>query len=279
MSLHRDGTLDASDGLRLYHQAWLPDGEPVGVVLVVHGLGEHSGRYVHVAEALVAAGFAVHAFDHRGHGRSEGERTFVRSYDELLGDMVTVREAVEAEHPDRPLFVLGHSMGGNIVMGHVLDHQAGLAGMVLSGPALEVGDDLSTIELRVFRLVARIAPKFRPRALSAEAISRDPAVVAAYRDDPLVYTGRITAGLGAALIDAMGRFPARYHELRLPILLLHGTDDQLANIDGTRALEAAAVHADVTAHYYEGLYHEVFNEPERERVLGDLVAWLRANLP
>lgn len=275
---HDDGFIDAFDGLRLYRRTWSPERDPVAAVLLVHGLGEHSGRYEHVAAALADAGFVVHAFDHRGHGRSDGTRTFVRSYDELMHDMVTVRAHVEAAGPGLPLFVLGHSMGGNVVMGHVLDHQEGLAGMVLSGPALQIGDDFSPVQLTVFRLISRVAPKFRPQALSADAISRDPAVVAAYRDDPLVYTGKISAGLGAALIDAMGRFPDRYDELRLPILLLHGTEDQLANIEGTRHLEAAAVDADVTAHYYEGLYHEVFNEPERDRVLADLVHWLQARL-
>jgi lysophospholipase len=123
-------------------------------------------------------------------------------------------------------------------------------------------------------LIAKVAPGVRPEALSADAISRDPAVVAAYRDDPLVYTGKMTAGIGAALIGAMQRFPARYAELRLPILLQHGTADQLADIAGSRRLEAGAVNAEITTHYYEGLYHEIFNEPEQEAVLADTIAWL-----
>jgi alpha-beta hydrolase superfamily lysophospholipase len=118
----------------------------------------------------------------------------------------------------------------------------------------------------------------RPQALSADAISRDPQVVAAYRSDPLVFTGKITAGLGAALIGAMQSFPARYASLRLPILIVHGTADQLCDIAGSRELEAAAVNADVTSHYYEGLYHEVFNEPERALVIDDVLTWLDDHL-
>lgn len=276
MSHHTEGTLHAFDGLTIYHQAWLPDSDPTAVVMLIHGLGEHSGRYAHVAEALNDAGVAVHALDHRGHGKSEGKRVFVKSYDEFMRDLVQFRTHIEHEHPDLPLILLGHSMGGNLAVGHTLDHQAGIAGLALSGAALEVGSDLSPGKLKAFKLIARIAPGIRPEGLSAEAISRDPNVVEAYQNDPLVFTGKISAGLGAALIDAMERFPARYPELTLPILVLHGTDDQLASVDGSRALEAAAVNADVTAHYYEGLYHEVFNEPEQDQVLSDLVGWVES---
>jgi acylglycerol lipase len=276
MSQHSEATMTTSDGLSIFHQAWLPDGDPVAVVMLVHGLGEHSGRYAHVATALTDAGIAVHALDHRGHGKSDGTRTFVKSYDELMGDLVQFRAHIEARHLGVALIVLGHSMGGNLAVGHALDHQAGITGLALSGAALQVGSDLSPGKLKVFRLVAKVAPSFRPEALNPEAISRDPAVVAAYQADPLVFTGKISAGLGAALIGAMERFPARYGELTLPILVMHGTEDQLASIDGSRALESMAVNADVTAHYYEGLYHEIFNEPEQQQVLADLVSWIES---
>jgi alpha-beta hydrolase superfamily lysophospholipase len=123
-------------------------------------------------------------------------------------------------------------------------------------------------------MIAKVGPGVRPEALDANAISRDPAVVAAYRADPLVYSGKITAGVGAALIGSMQRMPARYAELRLPLLLQHGTADRLADISGTRALAAGAVNADVTTHYYEGLYHEIYNEPEQAAVIADLAGWL-----
>ena len=276
MSHHTEGRLTAFDGLTIFHQAWLPDRDPSAVVMLIHGLGEHSGRYTHVAHALTDAGIAVHALDHRGHGKSDGKRVFVKSYAELMQDLVQFRAHIEAQHPGLPLILLGHSMGGNLAVGHTLDHQDGIAGLALSGAALQVGSDLTPGKLMAFRLIAKIAPGFRPEGLSAEAISRDPAVVAAYQNDPLVFTGKISAGLGAALIEAMERFPARYGELTLPISVMHGTDDQLASVEGSRALEAAAVNADVTAHYYEGLYHEIFNEPEQQQVLADLVSWIGA---
>jgi alpha-beta hydrolase superfamily lysophospholipase len=275
---HTEGTFAAFDGTTIFHQAWLPEGDPRGVVLLVHGLGEHSGRYGHVAQALVDHGYAVHALDHRGHGRSSGKRAFVKQYDEFLRDLHRFRTMVQREQPGTPLVVLGHSMGGNIAMGYTLGNQDGIAALVLSGPALKIGDDFSPIQLKLFTAISKVAPGVRPQGLSDEAISRDPAVVEAYRNDPLVYTGKISAGLGAALIGAMQSFPARYAELRLPILVLHGTADQLADVSGSRELEAAAVNADLTAHYYEGWYHEVFNEPEHDRVLADLIAWLDAHV-
>jgi alpha-beta hydrolase superfamily lysophospholipase len=272
--VHSEGTLVTPDAVTIYHQAWLPDGEPKAVVLLLHGLAEHSGRYTNVATALTDAGYAVHALDHRGHGRSDGKRTYVRSYAEYQRDILQFRRAVEEQHPGLPLFVLGHSMGGNLAVGHVLDHQAGVRGMALSAPALAPGPSLSPSKIKLAKLLGRIAPGLRPEALSADAISRDPAVVAAYVADPLVFNGKVTAGVAAALLGAMEDFPPRYSELRLPVLLQHGTADALVDIAGTRQLEAGAVNASVTTHYYDGLYHEIFNEPEQEAVLADTIAWL-----
>ena len=271
---HTEGSFTSFDGLSIHHEAWLPDGEPTSVVVLVHGLGELIGRYVHVASRLVDAGYAVHALDHRGHGKSEGTRAFIKSYDEFMRDLTQFRRLVESEHPGVPLVVLGHSMGGNLVMSHVLGNADGIAGMALSGAALTAGDDFSSTQRKVFGLIAKVAPGFRPQGLPAEAISRDPAVVEAYVNDSLVYTGKIAAGLGSALFDAMDGFPDRYPGLTLPIWIGHGTADSLTNIEGARELEALATDADVTAHYYEGLYHEIFNEPEQEMVLDDLVRWL-----
>lgn len=271
---HSEGTFTSTDGLSIFHQAWTPDASPRSVVLVVHGLAEHSGRYAALAESLTGAGHAVHALDHRGHGRSDGKRVFVRSYAEYMDDLARIRRLVEERHPGLPLVVLGHSMGGNLAVGHVLDHQDGVRGLALSAPALVPGSDLSPLKLRAAKLIAKVAPGLPAERLPADAISRDPAVVSAYRNDPLVYTGKVTAGLGAALIDAMQRFPARYAEFRIPILLQHGTADRLVEVAGTRQLEAGAVNATVTSHYYDGLFHEVFNEPERDTVIADLLAWL-----
>lgn len=275
---HGESTFGTTDGLTLYRQWWLPTGDPRAVVMLFHGLGEHSGRYAHVAAALNAAGYAVHALDHRGHGKSEGKPAYVKSYGEFMSDLVLFRDLVESAHPGLPLFVLGHSMGGNLAVGHTLEHQDGLAGLALSGPALEVGSDIKPIQVKIIGVLGKVVPGFRPQALDASSISRDPAVVEAYRKDPLVYTGKLSAGISWALIERMEQFPSQYGELRLPVLLQHGTDDQLADVEGSRELERLAVNAKVTAHYYDGLYHEIYNEPEQQAVIADLVAWLDATI-
>jgi len=274
---HTDGSFTAFDGLTLHRETWSPDeGDSNAVVIIVHGLGEHVGRYAHVAATLTAAGFTVEGFDLRGHGKSGGKRAYVKTYDEFMRDLVQFRELVEAEHPGEPIVLLGHSMGGNLAMGHALRHQDGLAGLALSGAALTAGDDFSPIQLKIFGLLAKVAPGIRPQGLDATSISRDPEVVAEYEADPLVYTGKISAGLGAALIGEMATFPTRYPTLRLPIWIGHGTEDKLAAVDGSRELERLATGSEISAHYYDGLYHEIFNEPEHDRVLADLVAWLGA---
>ena len=272
--VHSEGIFVTPDGLTIYHQAWLPDSDRKAVIVLLHGLAEHSARYAHVARRLTDAGYAVHALDHRGHGRSDGKRTFVKTYAQYQSDILQFRQLVEQQHAGLPLFVLGHSMGGNLALGHVLDHQAGVRGLALSAPALAPGSSLSASKIKLAKLIGKIAPGLRPEALSSDAISRDPAVVAAYVADPLVFNGKITAGAAAALLESMESFPSRFGELRLPILLQHGTADALVDIAGTRALEAGAVNAAVTSHYYDGLYHEIFNEPERAAVLSDTVGWL-----
>jgi lysophospholipase len=275
---HGEGTFTAYDGTPIYHQSWAPDGAVddgvKAVIVLVHGLGEHSGRYQHVAETLVDAGYAVEALDHRGHGKSSGKRVFVKSYDDFMRDLTQFRRLVEAGHPGKPLVVLGHSMGGNLAMGHTLGHQDGIAALVLSGALLKVGDDVSPLQRKTLDAVARVAPGVRPMGLPADANSRDPDVVQRYVDDPLVHSGKITAGLIAALFGAIDGFAAQYPDLTIPIWIGHGTDDKLVEVAGSHELEAAAVNADVESHYYDGLYHEIFNEPEQDAVLADLVDWL-----
>jgi alpha-beta hydrolase superfamily lysophospholipase len=271
---HAEGSFIADDGWGIFWQSWLPDDSPRAVVMLIHGLAEHSGRYQYVAERLVDAGYGVYALDHRGHGRSGGKRVYVKSCGELLGDLAAFRSLIQDRHPGAQFVVLGHSMGGNLAVGHALEAPVGITALAVSGPALRVGDAIPAAQLTVLQMLGRVAPGVRPQALSADAVSRDPAVVQAYRDDPLVYSGKVTAGLLAALIGSMSTFPGRYATLTMPIWIGHGTEDRLTDIEGSRRLESEAVNADVTAHYYEGLYHEIFNEPERDQVIADLVSWL-----
>ncbi len=266
-----------SDGLQLFERSWLPDGDPKAAVAIVHGYAEHSGRYEHVAKRLVAGGYAVYALDLRGHGRSEGRRVFIRSMDEHLGDVDRFLDRVRERQPALPLFLLGHSMGGTVVAAYLVTGARSLSGAILSAPAIRSQRGSSAIARAILAILARLLPRLPVGRLDSAEISRDPQVVARYDADPLVYRGRMPAGTIAALVRAARMVLANLETITLPLLLLHGTMDSLADPEGSRQLHEQAASSDKTLKLYEGLYHEIFNEPEQERVLDDLVGWLEAH--
>ena len=266
-------------GARLHWQGWLPQGSVRAVVLLVHGYAEHLGRYEHVAAALNAKGLAVYALDHWGHGKSDGVPGFVPAFSAFTDGVEALLDTVKAAHGDTPLFLLGHSMGGLIAMLHLVDHQTSYAGAVLSGPAIVPAEEPSRLTIWISRLLSRLAPRLGVIALDAEGVSRDPAVVAAYRADPLVYTGKIGARLATELFDAMARARADAPRVRLPMLLLHGSEDRLAAAHGSQFLDAHVGSSDKALKLYPGLYHEIFNEPEQRDVLRDVTDWIDAHLP
>lgn len=270
-----EGRLGGARGVELFWQGVVPD-EPAGVLLVCHGLGEHSGRYRTVEDTLVPDGWAVYGLDHRGHGRSGGRRAHLDDYADWLADFDAFRRLVTARHPGLPIFLLGHSMGGQIALAYALDHGAGLSGLVLSAPAL-ASNAVPKPAVPVLRLLARVAPTLRPAGIDATRISKDPAVVAAYQADPLVHHGNPTLGLSAALFGAFDVLPGRAADLRLPVLLQHGTLDELTDPAGSRTLELTCGSPDLTVRWYEGLWHEIYHEPERAAPLGDLRDWLAAH--
>jgi alpha-beta hydrolase superfamily lysophospholipase len=272
---HVEGRLGGVDGVTLYWQGWLPESDPRGLLLICHGMGEHSGRYLTVLDELVPDGWAVYGLDHRGHGRSAGTRVHVRDYAHFLADFDTFRHAVGARHPDLRPFLLGHSMGGQIALAYALDHQDDLRGLVLSAPAL-AAPKVPRLVRSAVTLVARVAPKVRRSVVDLSTISRDEAVVADYRADALVHHGDPTLALALAMVDQMEQLPARVRELRLPLLVQHGTADRICAPEGSRALEASAGPADLTVRWYDGLWHEVYHEPERAWPLADLREWLDA---
>lgn len=273
---HVEGTLGGVRGVELYWQGWLPGTDPTGVLLICHGLGEHSGRYGHVVDAVTPDGWAVYALDHRGHGRSGGRRAHLDDYADWLADFDTFRRHVVGLHPGLPVFLLGHSMGGQIALAYALDHQADLNGLVLSAPAL-ASNAVPKAAVPVLTLLSKVAPTLRPAGIDGTKVSKDPAVVAAYQADPLVHQGNPTLGLSARLFAQFAVLPERARGLTLPLLLQHGTDDVLADPAGTRLLESTSGSPDQTVRWYEGLWHEIYNEPGREAPLTDLREWLAAH--
>jgi acylglycerol lipase len=274
---HLEDTFTGRDGISIFWQAWLPDGEIRGVVVVAHGFGEHSGRYENLTNVLVPKGFAVYIPDHRGHGKSGGVRAFIDVYDHLLDDLDVVMNKAAADHAGLPFFLLGHSMGGNIALSSALRKQSHLTGLILSGPSASVDGVPKLLQL-VVKVIAKVAPTSGIRQLSADGVSRDAAVVKAYIDDPMVFHGKMAAGTAAAMMKASQGFPARLPSLRVPLLVVHGSADQLVPVASGRLVDRLAGSPDKTLKVYDGLAHEVFNEPEKATVLNDVAQWLESHL-
>jgi len=277
MMQHRTGQLEGSKGLTLYWQAWLPEETPKAVVVLAHGLAEHSGRYAHVAEHLVAHGYAVYALDHRGHGRSQGRRSQVGRMDYLVDDLHRFAAQVRLDQPGKAYFLLGHSMGGGIALAYAVAYQDELRGLVLSGPAV-LFEAVSPPQAWAVKILSALTPGMPLVALDGTAVSRDPEVVRAYDGDPLNYRGKIPVRTVAEMTRSAEQLKAKLGSLRLPVLLLHGAEDRLVPAKASRLVHDRASSPDKTLRLYEGLYHEVFNEPERDRVLADLSGWLDRHL-
>ena len=262
------------DGLRLFQRRWQPAGEPRAEVLLVHGFAEHSGRHAPVAETLARHGYAVTAADLRGHGKSEGPRCMVRRFHEYVDDLDAQFDRAVRQSPSKPLFVLGHSLGGLLAVSWCIRRQPDLRGLVLSGPALQVRQDLFPWLRRLAGLGSLLFPRLRLLRMGGRNISRDPAIIAQFRDDPLVFHGRFPVRSGAEILRAGNWTQARFEQVRTPLLILHGGADRVAAVEASRDLFQRAEAADKTLHVYPELYHEVLNEPEKEQVRGDLIRWL-----
>lgn len=280
---HSEGRLEvphskARGSSRLYQQSWSPDAQTRAVVLLVHGLGEHSSRYEHVANHLTRRGFAVYAFDHYGHGKSDGHAGFVERFSVYLDGVAAMLEKTQKEHPQQPLFLLGHSMGGLIAATFLLDHQAAFKAAVLSGPAIKSDQAPPALVIALIRLLSVIVPTLPLIQLDASGVSRDQDVVNEYMNDPLVHHGKLSARLLAEMSAAMNDILRRADEIKVPIMLLHGEADQLTSPSGSAELFEAIGSTDKTLKTYPGLYHEIFNEPEQDEVLSDMSRWLEAHL-
>ena len=269
----------AGAGAGLHWHRWLPQGQPRAVVVLAHGYAEHLGRYEHVAARLNAAGLAVYAIDHWGHGKSEGERGFVPQFSAFTDGMDALLRQADSECPGVARFLLGHSMGGLIAVLHLTERQSHYSGAILSGPAIVPAEPPSRLLLWLSRILSRLMPRLGVLQLDAEGVSRDPAVVAAYRADPLVYSGKMSARLGREMFKAMERARACAPHITLPVLLLHGGADRLTAPEGSRYLNDHLGSRDRTLTVYPALYHEIFNEPERDAVLDDVVDWIDRHLP
>ncbi|MDP7722936.1 alpha/beta hydrolase [Mycobacterium sp. TY814] len=271
-------TFDGVGGVPIVYDVWTPDVPPRAVVILAHGFGEHARRYDHVTQRLGAAGLITYALDHRGHGRSGGKRVMVRDVSEFTGDFDTLVGVATRENPGLTRVVLGHSMGGAIVFAYGVERPDNYDLMVLSAPAVAAQDMVPRVVALAAKVLGVLTPGLPVEALDFNAISRDPEVVNTYNTDPLVYHGKVPAGLGRALLQVGETMPQRAPALTTPLLVVHGTGDALVPIEGSRRLVDCVGSADVELKEYAGLFHEVFNEPEQNQVLDDVVSWLNLRL-
>jgi len=275
---HIEFTRQTSDGVQLYFQGWQPDTAPKAIVCLVHGLGEHSGRYTHVAAALSDVGYALFGFDLRGHGKSGGPRGHTPSYDALMDDIGCLLDEAAKRYPGLLRFLYGHSLGGGLVLNYALRRKPPVAGVIATSPWLRLAFAPSGMMVALAKIMDRLSPTFvQSNGLSTRDLSHDPEVVRAYEADPLVHD-RISARLGMTMLTAGEWAIAHAAEFPLPLLLVHGTADRITSAQGSQEF-ANKVPGDCTLKLWEGLYHETHNEPEKAGVLAFMVDWLKKHTP
>lgn len=279
--IHKKGKILSPQNKRVHCQAWVPEGTPRGMILLVHGLKDHSGRYMNLVHHFVPRGYALYGFDLPGHGQSEGTRTYIDHFREFTHSLNIYADQVREWLPDVPLFLYGHSMGGLIILHHLAGHPSQYQGAVFSSPLYTEPDHISPALKIAGRLLGWLTPKRRILKINVEGISRDDNVIHQYRNDPLVVEKKTTAKLGVELQKAVDRAPDMAHQITTPALILQGKQDRLVNPQGAEQLYQDLSSSDKTFKSYAGFYHELHNEPKpaRQRVFADIEDWLEYHLP
>jgi acylglycerol lipase len=264
---------ETRDHLRLYAQSWQPETEPKALVCLIHGLGEHSGRYEHVAARLTGAGYVLAAFDLRGHGKSQGQRGHAPDFQILIEDIGHFLREGAKRYPDLPSFLYGHSLGGNLVLEYALRQRPRLAGLIATGPAFRTAFKPPALKIAIGKIMVRLWPNVSmSNEIDVQTLSRNPDVVRAYVNDPLVHD-RLTPRLGIGMLQEGEWLLHHASELSVPLLLMHGAADRLTSPQASSEFAARAGEW-CTLKIWEGLYHEIHNETEQEAVLSYLVDWL-----
>jgi len=265
-----------AEGLNLYGVNWQIE-NPVAVIALVHGQGEHLGRYQHLARWFNARNIAVVAFDQQGHGKSDGTRGHAANLDAFLNDIGQFLEGVQQRYSGLPLFLYGHSMGGQLTLNYTLRRKPNITGLIVSAPWIRLAFEAPAIKVMVGRLLKRFMPNLTlPTGLTANFVSRDPAVVKAYVNDPLVHA-RVSAAGGIALLEGADWLNHFAGAMPVPTLLMHGTGDKLTSSAATREF-VSRVTGDVTHHEWPGFYHEIHNEVEQEQVFEFTYNWLKTKM-
>lgn len=275
---HTESHFATPDGANIYTQAWLPDGAPRAIVLIAHGLGEHSGRYGNYVDYFLPRGYALYSFDTRGHGRSSGTRGYIERFDQYVEDIDQWAAEARSDWPGAPLFVLGHSLGSLMALSYARQHPDRLTGLIVSGTALQDALEMPAWKRSLAQVLSHVTPSLKMNnGVPLSGLSHDPAVSVAFEADPLTHTWG-TPRLAAEAEVVRAQIIQSASMWRVPTLMLHGGADPVCLATGARQFAAQTPPGLVEFHEYPGLYHEVHNEAERAQVFHDIDAWLATRL-
>jgi acylglycerol lipase len=272
---HETSFLKTSDNLTLFTQSWTPDTKPRAIVLIVHGYGEHSTRYAHVADALVKTNYAVYTLDHRGHGKSEGLKAYFASPDDAVKDLRTYFETIQRQYPGQKIFVYGHSMGSIISLAFTLKYQQDIAGLIITGTGITGDETVAAPLIAIGKVLQRFIPTFPLLpGLGLDELASDPSVGEVYGKDPLVYRGKWRIGMGFGLIVAGRELQNQIHNLKLPLLIMHGEEDKITPISGSHMVRDKAQSTDKTFKSFPKMRHEIHNDHSKAEVIDTMIQWL-----
>ena len=273
---HKEESLDGAQGLKIFLRSWRPATAPRAIIVLSHGFNSHGGYYLWAAEQLLASGLAVYALDYRGRGRSDGERFYVERFSDYQSDLDLVVKTARSRDPGLAVFIFGHSAGGVVACNYVLDHQKEIAGLICESFAYQL--PAPDFALAVLKGLSHLAPHAHVLRLPTKAFSRDPKVVQALNDDPLLANEVQPTKTVAEMVRADERLKRDFPLFTLPLLIIHGTSDSVARPEGSKEFYSRATAADKTLKLYEGYFHDPLNDVGKEVVMTDIRAWLEQRL-
>jgi acylglycerol lipase len=270
--MKNERTFEGVGGLKIAFRTWQPESAIRGIMILIHGFNSHSGYFAWPAEQFAGSGFASYALDHRGRGKSEGERWFVDQFSDWLGDVDKLVDIARSENPGVPVYVLGHSVGGVIGSSYVFEHQQEIAGLICESFAFDVG--LPNLVQLAFEGVGYLAPHLPLYSLKNEIFSRNPDVVAQMNSDPLIANEKQPAETASEVLKAAARLKENMPKFKVPVFIIHGTDDKATLPRGSQYFYDNVGSEDKTLKLYEGGYHDLLNDIDKEIVMADILAWV-----
>ena len=274
-----EGTFQGCAGLELFYQSWQPTNPPNAVLVILHGVAEHSNRYLNLVDHLLPEDFVIYTFDQRGHGQSPGQRGYIESWDEYRDDLERFLDLVHRREPDLPVFVFGHSQGALIALDFIINRSNHLAGTIVSGSPLDSDDAASPLLVAAAKILSRVWPTFSlDSPINPAQLSCDARVVQNYMDDPEVFK-ILTARWGTEYLKAQNEVIENAARIEIPILIIHGGEDMLCNPQGSQDLFDRVSSADKTLKIYPSYFHELHNEPGHVTVIQDINEWIKQRLP